>query len=79
MRCRRGSYYSREVVHKRTLDQLRQAGDLRRESEELRRRASAITDKEVSRAAKAGMPVAQIAELTGLSRRHVYNVLRRDG
>ena len=77
MFCRRSSYYTCEVVHKRTLDRLRQAGELRAESEELRQKAATILKAEVPRAAKAGMPVTEIAKLTGLSRRHVYNLLQR--
>jgi hypothetical protein len=67
---------------RRALDlrsELLEVGDKRREGERLRAEASEQLSELVPLAFEAGVPIAEIGRLAGLSRQGVYNLLDRKG
>src|SRR4051794_36288457 len=61
--------------HERLRSAIREALDERERADKAKRKASMKLARSLKRAQKAGMPVTEIADLAGLSRQGVYDLI----
>lgn len=73
----RPSYYGCKTLTTPNLDELRRAGELRREADRLTGESEKILAREVPKAVKAGTSISEVARVGHVSRPTIYKLLDR--